>query len=160
MVTPLTPAELMLGKTIPVAVVGMIDLALVTAVAILWFDVPFRGSALALVAAALVYILAGLALGLWISTVSRTQQEAFLTMFLFILPAVILAGFLSRVETMPTFFRWLAQLDPLRHFLVIVRALFLKGEGIADLWREYAILLAMAISALSISVIRFRRTVT
>jgi ABC-2 type transport system permease protein len=159
MVTPLTPAELMLGKTIPVAVVGMIDLALVTAVAILWFDVPFRGSVLALLAAALVYILAGLALGLWISTVSRTQQEAFLTMFLFILPAVILAGFLSRVETMPTPFRWLAQLDPLRHFLVIVRALFLKGEGIADLWREYVILLAMAVSALSVSVVRFRRTV-
>jgi len=160
MVTPLTPTELMLGKTIPVAIVGMIDLALVTAVVVFWFDVPLRGSLPALVLAALVYILAGLALGLLISTVSRTQQEAFLTMFLFILPAVILAGFLYPVETMPTFFRWLSLLDPVRHFLVIVRAIFLKGEGVVGLWPEYATLLAMAVAALTFSVARFRRTVT
>jgi ABC-2 type transport system permease protein len=159
MVTPLTPTELMLGKTIPVAVVGMIDLALVSGVAVFWFRVPFRGSVLALILAALVYILAGLALGLLISTVSRTQQEAFLTMFLFILPAVILAGFLYPVETMPAFFRWLSLLDPVRHFLVIVRAIFLKGEGIAGLWAQYAALLAMAVAAISFSVARFRRTI-
>jgi ABC-2 type transport system permease protein len=159
MVTPLTPAELMLGKTIPVAVVGLIDLALVTAVAIFWFDVPLRGSLFALGLAALVYILAGLGLGLLISTVSRTQQEAFMTMFLFLLPAIILAGFLYPVHTMPAFFRWLSMLDPVRHFLVIVRAIFLKGEGIAGLWQEYAILLAMAVAALAFSVARFRRTV-
>lgn len=159
MVTPLTPAELMLGKTIPVAVVGMIDLGLVTAVAILWFDVPFRGSVLALLTAALIYILAGLALGLLISTVSRTQQEAFMTMFLFILPAVILGGFLYPVETMPAPFRWLSALDPVRHFLYVVRAIFLKGQGVAGLWPQYAALLAMAISALAFSVLRFRKTV-
>ena len=159
MVTPLTPTELMLGKTIPVAVVGMIDLALVAGVAVFWFRVPFRGSVLALILAALLYILAGLALGLLISTVSRTQQEAFLTMFLFILPAVILAGFLYPVETMPAFFRWLSLLDPVRHFLVIVRAIFLKGEGIAGLWAQYAALLAMAVAALSFAVARFRRTI-
>ncbi|HET9334498.1 MAG TPA: ABC transporter permease [Gemmatimonadota bacterium] len=159
MVTPLTPTELMLGKTIPVAVVGMIDLALVTGVAVFWFRVPFRGSVPALILAALLYILAGLALGLLISTVSRTQQEAFLTMFLFILPAVILAGFLYPVETMPAFFRWLSLLDPVRHFLVIVRAIFLKGEGIAGLWAQYATLLAMAVAALSFAVARFRRTI-
>jgi ABC-2 type transport system permease protein len=158
MVTPLTPAELMLGKTIPVAVVGMVDLVLVTAVAILWFDVPFRGSVLALLVAALIYILAGLALGLLISTVSHTQQEAFMTMFLFILPAVILGGFLYPVETMPALFRWLSMLNPVRHFLYVVRAIFLKGEGIAGLWPQYAALLAMAISALAFSVVRFRKT--
>lgn len=159
MVTPLTPAELMLGKTIPVAVVGMIDLVLVTAVAVLWFDVPFRGSVLALLVAALIYILAGLGFGLLISTVSRTQQEAFMTMFLFILPAVILGGFLFPVETMPTPFRWLSLLDPVRHFLHVVRAIFLKGEGIAGLWPQYVALLAMAIGALAFSVLRFHKTV-
>lgn len=158
MVTPLTPVELMLGKTIPVAVVGLIDLALVTTVAIFWFDVPMRGSFLALGLAAFVYILAGLGLGLLISTVSRTQQEAFMTMFLFLLPAIILAGFLYPVHTMPAFFRWLSMLDPVRHFLVIVRAIFLNGEGIPGLWPQYAILLAMAVAALAFSVIRFRRT--
>jgi ABC-2 type transport system permease protein len=159
MVTPLTPAELMLGKTIPVAIVGMVDLVLVTAVAILWFDVPFRGSVLALLAAALIYILAGLALGLLISTISRTQQEAFMTMFLFILPAVILGGFLYPVETMPSLFRWLSMLNPVRHFLYVVRAIFLKGQGVAGLWPQYAALLAMAIAALAFSVLRFRKTV-
>lgn len=159
LVTPLTPAELMLGKTIPVAVVGMIDLALVTAVAVFWFDVPLRGSVVALVLAALVYILAGLALGLLISSLSRTQQEAFLTMFLFMLPAVILGGFLYPIETMPAFFRWLSLLDPVRHFLVVVRAIFLKGAGVTDLWPEYTTLLAMAVAALGFSVARFRRTV-
>lgn len=158
MVTPLTATELMLGKTIPVAVVGLIDLALVTAVAVFWFDVPLRGSLPALVLAALVYIVAGLALGLLISTVSRTQQEAFMTMFLFVLPAIILAGFLYPVETMPPFFRWLSMLDPVRHFLVIVRAIFLKGDGILDLWVEYLILTAMACAALTFSVSRFRKT--
>ncbi len=159
MVTPLTPTELMLGKTIPVAAVGMIDLLLVTAVAVLWFDVPLRGSPLWLVLAAFIYILAGLALGLLISTVSRTQQEAFMTMFLFLLPAIILSGFLYPVDTMPAFFRWLSMLNPVRHFLFIVRAIFLKGEGLLGLWEQYAILLAMAIAALAFAVSRFRQSV-
>lgn len=159
MVTPLTAAELMLGKTIPVAVVGMIDLALVALVVVFWFDVPLRGPVAALVLAAFVFILAGLALGLLISTVSRTQQEAFMTMFLFILPAVILGGFLYPVETMPAFFRGLAMLDPVRHFLVIVRAVFLKGVGVRELWAEYAILAAMATGALAFAVTRFRKTI-
>ena len=137
----------------------MIDLALVTAVAVLWFDVPLRGSPIALFVASLIYILAGLSLGLFISTVSRTQQEAFMTMFLFILPAVILGGFLYPVETMPAPFRWLSQLDPVRHFLYVVRAIFLKGEGIAGLWPQYAALFAMAVAALAYSVLRFRKTV-
>jgi len=159
LVTPLTPTELMLGKTIPVAVVGLIDLALVTSVTIFWFDVPLRGSILALVLAATLFILAGLAAGLLISTVSKTQQEAFMTMFLFILPAVILAGFLYPVDTMPAFFRWLSLLDPVRHFLTIVRGIFLKGEGVLDLWAQYLTLAVMATGALVFAVRRFRASV-
>ncbi|HKY60110.1 MAG TPA: ABC transporter permease [Gemmatimonadota bacterium] len=158
MVTPLTPAELMLGKTLPVSVVGLIDLGLVTTVAVAWFRIPFRGSVLALLAAALLYIVAGLAFGLLISTVSKTQQEAFMTMFLFFLPAIILAGFLYPVHTMPALFRWLSVLDPVRHFLTIVRSIFLKGEGVAGLWPEYLILAAMAVGALGLAVMRFRRS--
>ncbi|HET6342773.1 MAG TPA: ABC transporter permease [Gemmatimonadota bacterium] len=158
MVTPLTPAELMLGKTLPVSVVGLIDLALVTTVAIAWFRIPFRGSILALLLAALLYIVAGLAFGLLVSTVSKTQQEAFMTMFLFFLPAIILAGFLYPVHTMPALFRWLSVLDPVRHFLTIVRGIFLKGEGMAGLWPEYLILAGMAGGALGLAVARFRRS--
>jgi ABC-2 type transport system permease protein len=141
-----------------VSVVGLIDLALVTTVAVAWFRVPFRGSLLALLLAALLYIVAGLALGLLISTFSKTQQEAFMTMFLFFLPAIILAGFLYPVHTMPALFRWLSVLDPVRHFLTIVRGIFLKGEGLAGLWPEYLILAGMAVGALVLAVARFRRS--
>lgn len=158
MVTPLTPAELMLGKTLPVSVVGLIDLVLVTTVAVAWFRVPFRGSLLALLLAALLYIVAGLAFGLLISTVSRTQQEAFMTMFLFFLPAVILSGFLYPVYTMPAFFQWLSLLDPIRHFLTVVRGIFLKGEGVLDLWPQYLTLAGMAAAVLGLAVGRFRRS--
>lgn len=158
MVTPLAPSELMLGKTLPVAVVGLVDLVLVTTVAVAWFQVPLRGPIPALFLAALLYVVAGLALGLLISTVSRTQQEAFMTMFLFFLPAIILSGFLYPVHTMPAFFRWLSLLNPVRHFLVVVRGIFLKGEGLADLWPQYLILAAMAVGTLGLAVGRFRRS--
>ncbi len=113
-VSPLTPGELMLGKTIPVAVIVLVELALVMAVALLWFDVPFRGSFLALLAASSVYILASLGAGLLISTISRTQREAFMGMFLMFLPIVILSGFMYPIDSMPKFFQALTLANPVR----------------------------------------------
>ena len=156
LVSPLTPGELMLGKTIPVAGVALAQLLLVTAVALLWFDVPLRGSPVVLLMAALLFILAGLALGLVISTISTTQQQAFLSMFLFLLPAIILSGFLYPVETMPPFFQVLTLANPLRHFVAVVRAIFLKGAGIAELWPEFVFLAVMAAAALAFATRRFR----
>lgn len=158
MVTPLHPAELMLGKTIPVALVGLIDLVLVSAVAILWFDIPFRGSPLTLVPAALIYIVAGLSAGLVISSISRTQQEAFMTMFLFLLPAIILSGFFYPISSMPQVFQWVTVLNPVRHFLEIVRGIFLKGTGFPELWPQYLILLSMATGGLWFAIVRFKRS--
>ena len=158
LVSPLTPTELILAKTIPVAMIAPLQLALVTAVGLLWFDVPFRGSPAALLLAATLFILAGLSLGLFISTISATQQEAFLGMYLFLLPAIILSGFLYPVETMPTFFEHLTLLNPLRHFLEIVRGIFLKGAGLRDLWLQYAVLAVMAVVGIQASIARFRRT--
>ena len=106
--------------------------------------------------AALLFVLAGLALGLVISTISATQQEAFLAMFLFLLPAIILSGFLYPVDTMPVFFQWLTLANPLRHFVTIVRAIFLKGSGLAELWPEFLILATMAVAALAFATRRFR----
>ena len=148
----------MLGKTVPVAGIAVVQLALVTAVALLWFGIPLRGSVLALLVAAFLFILAGLAVGLFISTVSATQQEAFLSMFLFILPSIILSGFLYPVETMPEFFQRLTLANPLRHFLEIVRAIFLKGSGIAELWTQFAVLAGMAATGLGLSIRRFSRS--
>lgn len=159
LVSPLRPVELMIGKTVPVAVVGLIDLALITTVAVFWFHIPFRGSLLDLLPAALIYIVAGLSFGLLISTISRTQQEAFMTMFLFILPAIILSGFFYPVSSMPVPFQWLTLANPVRHFLEIVRGVFLKGTGFFELWPQYLALAAMAIGGLALAIERFKRTV-
>lgn len=156
MVTPLGPTELMLGKTLPVALIAFADLVLITTVAILWFDVPFRGSPVALFLAAALYILAGLSLGLLLSTTARTQQEALMVMFLFFLPAIVLSGFMFPIFTMPELFQWLTLLNPLRHFIEIVRGVFLKAEGVADLWPQYLALLLMAAGAVGVGLRRFR----
>jgi ABC-2 type transport system permease protein len=158
MVTPVTPGELILGKTIPVALIALTQLTLVMAVAIFWFQIPFRGSLLALLVAATIYIIAGLAFGLLISTISRTQQEALMVMFLFFMPAIILSGFMFPVFTMPQPFQWLTLANPIRHFLEIVRPVFLKGSGVLDLWPQYLWLLALAGTALLAVRLRFSRT--
>ncbi len=159
MVSPLTPTELVLGKTIPVMAVGLIDLALISAVAILWFGIPFKGSVFALVPAALLYILAGLSFGLFISAISKTQQEAFMSMFLLFMPMMILSGFFYPISSMPIGFQWLTLANPVRHFLEIVRAIFLKGEGFVGLWPQYLMLCVIAVLALRFAIVRFRQTV-
>jgi ABC-2 type transport system permease protein len=156
LVSPLRPSELMLGKTLPVAGIAMVQLASVTAVALLWFEIPLRGSPFVLLLAAVLFVLAGLSVGLLVSTVSNTQQEAFLAMFLFVLPAIILSGFLYPVETMPQIFQVLTLANPLRHFLEIVRGVFLKSSGIADLAVQFSALAAMAAAGLWLANRRFR----
>jgi ABC-2 type transport system permease protein len=158
LVSPLTPGELMLGKTIPVMVVAFIDLALITTMALLWFRIPLRGSVLALLLAAFLFILAGLAIGLLISTVSRTQQEAFMTLFLLFFPVIVLSGLLLPIETMPPAFRMFTLLNPLRHFLDIVRGIFVKGIGLSILWPQYLALAGIATVTMGIAVQRFRRS--
>lgn len=146
--TPLTPGEFILGKTIPVALIAFVDLVLVMAVAIFWFDVPFRGSALALFVASAIYILASLGAGLLISSISRTQQEAFMGMFLLFLPLVILSGFMYPIQSMPVFFQRLTLLNPVRHFLEVVRAVFLKGAGLGEVWPQVVVLAGVAVAVI------------
>lgn len=160
MVSPLTPGELILGKTLPVAFVAVLQLGLVTAVARLWFAVPFRGSALVLLAGALLYILSGLGIGLLISTVSRTQQEAFMAMFLIFLPAMLLSGFMFPVSSMPVVFQYLTLLNPIRHFLDIVRGVFLRGTGLDVLWPQFLALALTAAALLTLATRRFRKRLT
>jgi ABC-2 type transport system permease protein len=159
MVSPLSATELILGKTIPVMLVGLIQITLISCVAILWFKIPMRGSPLVLLPAAVLYILAGISLGLIISTISKTQQEAFMAMFLVLFPIVILSGFLFPIDSMAAFFKWVSVINPIRHFVEIVRSIFLKGEGFVGLWRQYVALTIIAGSALFFAVRRFRRSV-
>jgi len=158
LVSPLTATELILGKTIPVAGIALVQLTLVTSVALLWFGIPLRGPVPTLVLAAALFIVAGLSLGLIISTISSTQQEAFLSMFLFLLPAIILSGFLYPIDAMPDFFQHLTLVNPLRHFLEIVRGIFLRGAGVSDLWVQFLVLAGMAAAGLAVATWRFRTT--
>jgi ABC-2 type transport system permease protein len=156
LVTPIRPVELILGKTIPFALVGLGELTLVTCVALLWFDVPLRGNLLVLLSGSALYLLCGLGLGLLISSVSRTQQEAFLSSFLVFMPTILLSGFMFPVDSMPEVFRWITGLNPMRHYLEIVRAVFLKGAGLSTLWPQHVALAAMATIILALAVRRFR----
>jgi ABC-2 type transport system permease protein len=156
LVSPLRPSELILGKTLPVAGIAMVQIFLVTSVALLWFGIPLRGSVLALALAAALFILAGLSAGLLISTLAATQQEAFLVMFLFLLPAIILSGFLYPIDTMPEIFQVLTLANPLRHFLEVVRAIFLKGAGARDIVPQLVFLASMAAAGIAFAVRRFR----
>ncbi len=158
MVSPLRPSELILGKTLPVVLIAFVDLALITTIALFWFHVPFRGSFPLLLVASLAYILTGLGIGLFISTVSSTQQEAFMSMFFFLLPAILLSGFMFPIESMPVVLQYLTLLDPLRHFLVVVRGIFLRGAGWQVLHREILVLMAMGVTVLWIATTRFRKT--
>ena len=159
LVSPITSAELMLGKTIPVLLVALIDLVVIATVGTLWFAIPFRGSPFALLLAALLFITSGLSVGLLVSTISRTQQEAFMTIFLFILPSIILSGFFFPIRSMPEFFQWITLGNPVRWFLEIVRSVFLKGTGIRELWVNYAVLAGMAAGFLALAVARFRQEI-
>jgi len=159
MVSPLRPVELILGKTVPVVGIALVDLIVIASIALLWFGIPMRGSFVLLFVASLVYIVCGLGIGLLISTVSNTTQEAFMTMFMFFLPAMIFSGFFFPIANMPTAFQFVSLLDPIRYYLATVRGIFLKGAGIAVLWPQIAALAVMGGLILWLASTRFRKTV-
>lgn len=154
-VSPLQPFELILGKTIPFALIALVDLALITTVALAWFGVPFRGSPLLLLGATLLFVACALGNGLLLSTVSKTQQEAFLGSFLVFMPMVLLSGFMFPVSSMPPLFQWLTLANPLRHFLEIVRGVFLKGVAPADVFPQLGALALIGFVLLTLAVRRF-----
>ena len=158
-VTPLARWELITGKLVPYALIGMVDVLLVIAVATLWFQVPLRGSVPLLIALSGVYLLTTLGLGLFVSTISRTQQQAMMTAtFFFLLPMVFLSGFVFPIENMPTVIQPVTYLLPLRYFLIIVRDIFLKGVGLETFWREVVALVAWGTAILTLATLRSKKT--
>jgi ABC-2 type transport system permease protein len=154
-VTPLARWELVAGKLLPFAILGMVDVALVLAVAIGWFEVPLRGSLALLVLMCLVYLLTTLGLGLFVSTISATQQQAMMTAsFFFMIPMVFLSGFVFPIENMPDAIQPVTYLVPLRYFLVILRGIFLKGVGLEVLWPDALSLLAWGAAILTLAIMR------
>jgi len=157
-VTPISRWELILGKLLPYAVIGLVDVFLVTAVAVGWFEVPLRGSFVLLVATSAVYLLSTLGLGLFVSTISETQQQAMMTSsFFFMLPMVFLSGFVFPIENMPAAIQPFTYLIPLRYFLVILRGIFLKGVGLSVLWPQALALLCWGLGILTLATIRSRK---
>jgi ABC-2 type transport system permease protein len=158
MATPIRPVEFILGKTIPFSLIGIGQTALVTLIGVLWFGVPMRGSLGLVFLALLIYLLSCLALGLLISTISRTQQQALMTTFFFFFPAILLSGFVFPIANMPVWIQWLTYLNPLRYFLVVIRAIFLKGAGLDVLWPHLSALFAIGLVIMVLAVRRVRKT--
>ena len=159
MVTPIRRTEFILGKTIPFFLIGMLDATLISLVGTLWFRVPFRGSVAVLGLGVVLFLLCVLGVGLFISTVSSTQQQAMVSAFFFIMPAVIFSGFGTPISSMPHWLQYITYFDPLRYFLVVIRGVYLKGIGVDVLWPQMTAMLAIAISMLTISVLRFHKSI-
>jgi ABC-2 type transport system permease protein len=157
MVTPMRPIELMLGKTLPFAIVGLAEVALITTAALLVFHTPFRGSVVLLFFCAALFLMTSLGAGLFLSTISHTQQQAMMMSFFFSMPAFMLSGFAFPIRNMPEPVQWLTYLNPLRYFVEIVRGIFLKGVGVESLWPPMAALGVYGVTVLGFSALRFRK---
>lgn len=158
-VTPLRPVELIIGKTIPYAIVSFVQMFVVGLIAIFWFNVPMNGSVLLICFGACLFLLSTLGVGLFISTVSATQQQATITTFFVMMPTLILSGFIFPIESMPTVVQWITYLNPLRFFFVIVRGVFLKGVGMEALWHQYVALTLLGIVLFTGAIARFRKQI-
>ncbi len=156
-VSPIRSFELILGKLIPFSIIGLLDAIIVTVVGIFWFDVPIKGSMCLLLVSTCLYLLTTLGIGLFISTIASTQQEAMMSTFFFYFPAVLLSGFMFPIANMPKLIQYITYLNPLRYFLVILRGIFLKGSGVDVLWPQMLALLFMGVGILFLSSLRFQK---
>jgi len=159
-VTPITKSEFILGKTIPFALIGLLDVLLISAVCVYWFSIPIRGSLLLLLGCTMLYIMSTVGIGLLISTVSSTQQQAMMANFFVFFPAVLLSGFLFPIANMPQPIQWLTYVNPLRYMLVIIRGIFLKGIGVEILWPQMAALAILGSALLLLSTRRFKKSMS
>lgn len=157
MVTPVRPIELMIGKVVPFALLGLLDVAVVVSVAALVFDIPVRGSFLSLFVASGLFLMTTLGLGLFISTVSATQQQAMLNAFFVILPALMLSGYMFPIDNMPRPVQVLTYLDPLRYYIELTRGIMIKGASLYDLWPSTVLLTLLGALVLWGASVRFHK---
>ena len=158
-VSPIKPIELILGKITPFGIIAVVQMVMITTVGVLWFKIPLRGSIPLLFGSTLIYLLTSLGIGLFISTISATQQEAMMSVFLFYFPAILLSGFAYPVANMPHWVQAITIVNPLKYYLVILRSIFLKGVGVSMLWDEMLILLVMGAVVIIASSLRFRKNI-
>ena len=156
-VTPVKSYELILGKTIPYIIIAFVQMVAVTIFAVFWFRIPLAGSIPLLFLATSIFLLSTLGIGLFISTISSTQQQAMMTTFFFLLPAFMLSGFVFPIASMPQVVQWLTYLNPLMYFLIIIRGIFLKGVGVGVLWPQLTSLAVLGLIVFAGAVTRFRK---
>jgi ABC-2 type transport system permease protein len=156
-VTPIKPLELVIGKTIPYTAIALGQTIVILPLAIFWFDIPLAGSILDLFLAVCLFLLSTLGIGLFISTVSKTQQQAMMTTFFFLMPFFMLSGFVFPISNMPIIVQWLTYLNPLRYILTIIRGIFLKGVGIGVLWEQYVALAVLGLIVFIGAIKRFHK---
>jgi ABC-2 type transport system permease protein len=157
LVTPIRPGVLILGKTIPYAAIGLVDLGLVVTAGAWIFDVPIEGDLVLLAFAGFLYLLTTLGTGLLIATFAQTQQQAFMGSFLVVMPAILLSGFITPVANMPAWLQPVTAFNPVRHFVEVMRAVLLKDAGVADLAPQLVALLATGVVLMALATIRVRR---
>jgi len=157
-VTPIGKLPVLAGKLLPYLVIGFVEVALISLVAVFWFGVPFRGQVWILFLGALLFLFNTLGLGLFVSTISRTQQRAMMiVMFIIMMPFIFLSGFVFPIDSMPAVFQTISRFIPLRYFLEIVRGLFLKGSGLRNLAGALIALVGLGTITFTLSVLRFRK---
>jgi ABC-2 type transport system permease protein len=157
-VTPIRPFQLIIGKLTPFAIIGIVDILLILAVTTFWFDIPVQGSIPLLVLLCIVFLMTTLGLGLFVSTVSKTQQQAMMTSVFFVMqPMVFLSGFVFPISNMPKIIQLYTYLLPLRYFFEIVRGIFLKGVGLPELWDDALVMFLFGLAILALSVARFQK---
>ncbi len=159
LVTPIRPVWLLLGKLLPFLVIGFVDVGLLLAVGTWLFDVPLRGSLMVGGLGVALYLFSTLGMGLFISTVSQTQQQAFLGGFLFLMPAILLSGIMTPIRAMPGWLQAITLVNPLRHFAEVIRGVLLRGAGLGDLWFQLAMLAVIGASVMGLAAVRFRTQV-
>ena len=157
-VSPLKPLEFIIGKLLPFAAIALVQIILITILGVLWFHIPLRGSLLLLLFSTCIYLFTTLGIGLFISTISATQQEAMMSVFLFYMPTVLLSGFAYPIANMPQVIRWFTFFNPLRYFMVVIRSIFLKGVGMDILWPQLIPLVVIGLCVISLSALKFRKT--
>jgi len=157
MVTPIRSWELMLGKTLPFALIGLLDVIMIALIGVFWFEVPLRGNPLVLLSGAVLFLMSSVGVGLFISTICSTQQQAQISTFFFTMPAFTLSGFAFPIENMPEWIQYLTYANPLRYFLVIIRGVFLKGNGLDILWPQMLALGILGTLMILLSSLRFQK---
>ena len=157
MVTPIRSWELMVGKTLPFAMIGLADAIMIALIGVFWFEVPLRGNPLILLLGNVLFLMSSVGIGLFISTISSTQQQAQISTFFFMMPAFILSGFAFPLENMPEWLQTITYANPLRYFLIIIRGVFLKGNGLDILWSEMLALAILGGFMIILSSLRFQK---